>query len=117
MTYPVTYGPQPVLALRDPMPVESVAYPQMLRTARSTRGRAVLMIVCFVLGYLLVSTVLQGGAIAWDVYRGRTTVQDVLAMRLSLSPALLVAVNLSNAASIPLSMLLQRAFFGQRGRW
>ena len=38
-------------------------------------------------------------------------------MRLKLSPALLVAVNLSNAASIPLSMLLQRAFFGQRGRW
>ena len=117
MTYPVTYGPPPVLAQRDPMPVEPVAYPQMLRTPRATPGRGVLMIVCFVLAYLLVSTVLQGGAIAWDVYRGRTSFSDVLAMRLSLSPALLVAVNLSNAASIPLSMLLQRAFFGQRGRW
>lgn len=117
MTYPVTYGPPPVLALRDPMPVEPVAYPQMLRTPRATRVRGVLMIVCFVLAYLLVSTVLQGGAIAWDVYRGRTTVADVLAMKLSLSPALLLGVNLSNAACIPLSMLLQRAFFGQRGRW
>lgn len=117
MTHPVTYGPPPVLALRDPMPVEPVAYPQMLRTPRATRGRGVLMIVCFVLAYLLVSTVLQGGAIGWDVYRGRTTLDDLLAMRLDLTPALLVAVNLSNAASIPLSMLLQRAFFDQPGRW
>jgi membrane protease YdiL (CAAX protease family) len=117
VTYPVTYGPPPVLAPRDPMPVAGVAYPQMLRTPRASWGAGVLMIVCFVVGYLLVSTVLQGGAIAWDVYRGHTSIDDVLAMRLSLSPALLLAVNLSNAAAIPLSMLLQRAFFGQRGRW
>jgi membrane protease YdiL (CAAX protease family) len=75
------------------------------------------MIVCFVLSYLLVSTVLQGGAIAWDVFRGRTTVADLLDLKLALTPTLLLAVNLSNAASIPLSMLLQRAFFGQPGRW
>ena len=117
MTYPVPYGPPPVLALRDPMPVEPVTYPQMLRTPRATRGRGVLMIVCFVLSYLFVSTVLQGAAIGWDVYRGGTTVEDLLAMRLDLTPALLLAVNLSNLASIPLSMVLQRAFFGQRGRW
>ena len=117
MTYPVTYGPPPVLALRDPMPVGPVAYPQMLRTPRATRGRGVLMIVCFVLSYLLVSTVLQGAAIGWDVYRGRVAVDDLMQMKLGLTPALLVAVNLSNAACIPLSMVLQRAFFGQRGRW
>ena len=99
------------------MPVQPVAYPQMLRTPRATTGRGVLMIVCFVAAYLGVSTVLQGGAIGWDVYRGRTSVADLMAMRLSLTPALLVAVNLSNAASIPLSMVLQRAFFGQRGGW
>ena len=117
MTYPVTYGPPPVLAPRDPMPVTPVAYPQMLRTPRATVGRGVLMIVCFVLSYLLVSTVLQVGAIGVDVARGTVSVTDVLAMKLDLTPTLLVAVNLSNAASIPLSMLLQRAFFGQRGRW
>ena len=117
MTYPVPYGPAPLLAQRDPLPVEPVAYPQMLRTPRATRGRGVLMIVCFVLSYLLVSVVLQGAAIGWDVYRGRTSVDDLLAMRLDLTPALLVSVNLTNAACIPLSMLLQRAFFGQRGRW
>ena len=117
MTYPVTYGPPPVLAQRDPMPVEPVAYPQMLRTPRATTGRGVLMIVCFVAAYLLVSTVLQGGAIGIDVYRGRTTVADLMAMKLTLTPALLIAVNLSNAAAIPISMLLQRAFFGQRGGW
>lgn len=117
MTYPVTYGPPPVLAQRDPMPVEAVAYPQMLRTPRATWGRGVLMIVCFVLAYLLVSAVLQGGALGLDVARGRTSVEDLLAMRLELTPTLLIAVNLTNAACIPLSMLLQHAFFGQRGRW
>ncbi len=117
MTYPVTYGPSPVLAPLDPMPAEPVAYPQMLRTPRATTGRGVLMIVCFVVGYVIVSTVLQGGAIAWDVYRGHTTFTDLLALKLNLTPALLLAVNLSNAVCIPLSMLLQRAFFGQRGRW
>jgi membrane protease YdiL (CAAX protease family) len=117
VTYPVTYGPPPGPARRDPLPVAPVAYPQMLRTPRATWGRGLLMIVCFVLAYLLVSTVLQGAAIGWDVARGRLTVADVLAMRLSLTPTLLVAVNLSNAACIPLSMLLQRAFFGQRARW
>jgi membrane protease YdiL (CAAX protease family) len=117
VNYPVTYGPPPVLAPRSPLPVQPVAYPQMLRTPRATRGRGVLMIVCFVAAYLLVSTVLQGGAIAWDVVRGRLTMPDLLAMKLALTPGLLLAVNLSNAACIPLSMLLQRAFFGQRGRW
>ena len=117
MTYPVPYGTAPPLAPRDPMPVEAVAYPQMLRTPRAARWRGVLMIVSFVAAYLVLSVVLQGAALGWDVYRGRTSVDDVLAMRLDLTPALLVSVNLTNAACIPLSMLLQRAFFGQRGRW
>jgi len=117
VTYPVPYAPPPAVAPRDPMPLEPVAYPQMLRTPRATRGRGVLMIVCFVVAYLLVSTVLQGGAIGWDIYRGHTTFADLLAMKLDLTPALLLSVNLSNAACIPLSMLLQRAFYGQRGRW
>ena len=95
MTYPVTYGPPPVLAQRSPMPVEPVTYPQMLRTPRATRGRGVLMIVCFVLSYLLVSSVLQGGAIGWDVYRGRTSLDDLMAMRLNLTPALLIAARSS----------------------
>ncbi|RYZ25208.1 MAG: CPBP family intramembrane metalloprotease, partial [Propionibacteriaceae bacterium] len=111
------YGPAPLPAPPDPLPVEPVAYPQMLRTPRATRGRGVLMIVCFVVAYLVVSTVLQGAAIGWDVYRGRTSVDDLLAMRLDLTPTLLLSVNLTNAACIPLSMVLQRAFFGQRGRW
>ena len=118
MTYPVTYGPPPVLAPRDPMPVERVAYPQMLRTAaRDPRSRRAH------------DRLLRAGATCSSApscraarspgtsTAGATTVDDVLAMRLDLTPALLVAVNLSNAARIPLSMLLQRAFFGQRGRW
>ena len=117
MTLPVTYGSAPAPAPPDPMPTAPVAYPLMLRTARGTRGRGVLMVVCFVVGYLLVSTVLQGGAVGWDLVRGNVVMADVLRAKLTLTPALLLGVNLSNAACIPLSMLLQRAFFGQRGRW
>ncbi|SDU84969.1 Membrane protease YdiL, CAAX protease family [Microlunatus sagamiharensis] len=109
--------PAPLRPQPDPMPLEPVSYPQMLRTPRATRGRGVLMIVCFVAAYLLISAVLQGGALAVDVARGATSVEDLLAMKLALTPTLLIAVNLTNAACIPLSMLLQRAFFGQRGRW
>ncbi len=117
MTQPMAYGVPPVLAQRDPMPTAPVAYSQMLRTPRATRGRGVLMIVCLVLSYVLVSTLLQGAALGVDVLRGTTRLSDLLEGKLSLTPTLLLAVNLSNAACIPLSMLLQRAFFGQRGRW
>ena len=118
MSQPMAYGGPPVLPpAPDPMPSTPVAYPQMLRTPRATRGRGVGMIVCFVVAYLLVSTLFQGGALVYDVLRGNTPTADVLQGRLTLTPALLLGVNLSNAASIVLSMLLQRAFFGQRGRW
>ena len=123
MSQPVPYGPPvpypgpPLPAPSSPLPLEPVAYPQMLRTPRASRGRAVLMIVCFVLSYLLVSAILQGGALVFDLARGRLQLADLLAMKLDLTPALLLTVNLSNAACIPLAMLLQRAFFGQRGRW
>ena len=117
MSYPVPYGPAPLPAPHDPLPVEPVAYPQMLRTPGTSPWRGILMIVCFVVSYLVLSVVLQGAAVGWDVYRGRTSVDDLLAMRLDLTPALLLSVNLTNAACIPLSMLLQRAFFSQRGRW
>ena len=63
MSYPVPYGPVTLPAPRDPMPVGPVAYPQMLRTPRATPWRGVLMIVCFVVAYLVLSVVLQGAAL------------------------------------------------------
>ena len=67
--------------------------------------------------YLIVSGVLQIGAIAIDVARGRVASGDLLQGKLTLTPTLLLSVNLTNALSIPIAMLLQWGFFGQRPRW
>ena len=75
------------------------------------------MIISFVAAYLIVSLVLQVGAIGIDVARGRVVPADLLRGKVTLTPTLLLSVNLTNAAAIPLSMSLQRAFFGQRRRW
>lgn len=89
----------------------------MLRTPRQRWWKGLLMIVSFVAAYLVVSLVLQVGAIGIDVARGRVSTSDLIGGKLTLTPTLLLSVNLTNAAAIPISMLLQRAFFGQRRRW
>lgn len=112
---PYGYAPPPVPT--DPMPTAPVEYHQMLRTPRQRWWKGLLMIVSFVAAYLIVSLVLQIGAVAIDVARGRVATADLLEGRLTLTPALLLSVNLTNAVCIPISLLLQWAFFGQRGRW
>ncbi len=113
------YAPPPPTppALVSPLPVAPADYQQMLRTPRQRWWKGLLMIVSFVAAYLIVSLVLQLGAIGIDVARGRVATADLLGGKLTLTPTLLLSVNLTNAAAIPISMLLQRAFFGQRRRW
>ncbi len=101
----------------SPLPLTPVEYHQMLRTPRARWWKGLLAIVSFVAGYLLISLILQIGAIAIDVATGRIETSAVLAGKLTLTPVLLLSVNLTNACAIPLAMVLQRAFFGQRGRW
>jgi len=118
--YPATAGhPTPVRPRELPsaLPVVPVEYHQMLRTPRARWWKGLLAIVSFVAGYLLISLVLQIGAIAVDVATGRIETSAVLAGNLTLTPVLLLSVNLTNACAIPLAMVLQRAFFGVRGRW
>jgi membrane protease YdiL (CAAX protease family) len=76
-----------------------------------------LAILSFVVVYIVLSGVLQIGAVAIDVARGRVASGDLLQGKLTLTPVLLLSVNLTNALSIPLVMLLQWGFFGQSPRW
>lgn len=109
--------PGAVPAQVSPLPLTPVEYHQMLRTPRARWWKGLLAIVSFVAGYLLISLILQIGAIAIDVATGRIETSAVLRGNLTLTPVLLLSVNLTNACAIPLAMVLQRAFFGQRGRW
>lgn len=125
-----TYGPGPMVEQPAPtlgwqptplpvsdLPLTPVEYHQMYRTPRLRWWKSLLLIVSFVAAYLIVSGVLQLGAIAIDIARGRVQSSDLLAGQITLTPVLLLSVNLTNALSIPIAMLLQRAFFGQRGQW
>lgn len=112
--YPVPLAPPPP---PSPLPVQPADYHHMLRTPRTRWWQGLLAIVSFVAAYLLISTVLQLGAVGIDVARGRISSADVLQGKLTLTPTLLLSVNLTNALCIPLAMLLQWGFFGQRPRW
>lgn len=101
----------------DTLPSVPVEYHQMLRTPRARWWKGLLVIVCFVAAYVLISVVLQGAAVAIDVARGRLQADELSKGKLSLTPTLLLSVNLTNAACIPIAMLLQWAFYGQRPRW
>lgn len=99
------------------LPTGPADYQQMLRTPRQRWWKGVLMIVSFGASYLVVTLLLQLGAVSIDVASGRVQSADLRDGKLTLTPLLLLSVNLTNAACIPISMLLQRVFFGQRGRW
>jgi len=74
--------------------------------------RGALAIVSFVVGFLIVSTVLGGAAIAVEVAMGNVTFDQLASGVVPLTPLVMLLNNLSLAACIPLAMLLQRAFFG-----
>lgn len=109
--------PAPLPAPVSTLPLAPVDYHQMLRTPRARWWKGLLAIVSFVVGYLVISAVLQLGAIGIDVATGRVETSALAEGKVTLTPVLLLSVNLTNACAIPLAMLLQRAFFGQRGRW
>ncbi|HEY5820857.1 MAG TPA: CPBP family intramembrane glutamic endopeptidase [Propionibacteriaceae bacterium] len=114
---PAPFAPPSRASVLSTLPLEPVAYHQMLRTPRARWWKALLAIVLFVIGYLILSAILQLGAVGIDVATGRVESSALLEGKLTLTPTLLLSVNLTNACAIPLSMLLQRLFWGQRGRW
>ena len=76
-----------------------------------------MVIVLLMVGYLVVSFVTGLGAIGLDLATGRIDQESLLQGRVTITPALLLSINLSAAIMIPLSMLLQWGFYGQPVRW
>lgn len=101
----------------DPMPTPGTEYVQFLRTGRHRWWKGVVVIVLLVVGYLGISLALSLAAIGLDFATGRVDEESLLQGRLVITPAILLSVNLSAAALIPLSMLLQWGFYGQPVRW
>ncbi|GAB2463923.1 membrane protease YdiL (CAAX protease family) [Conyzicola lurida] len=79
--------------------------------------RGAVAIVLFVIGYFALSLVLTGVALAVDIASGAASVDNLAAGTIALTPVVMLANNLSLAALIPLSLLLQRVFFGVSPRW
>ncbi len=105
----------PVVA--SALPTEPRPYFHFLRTPRARWWKGALVILSLLVGYLLVALVLVAIATGIDIASGRTTLESLAAGVPVVTPAIFIANNLSLAALIPLSLLLQWAFFGQRPRW
>ncbi|WP_445445032.1 lysostaphin resistance A-like protein [Clavibacter sp. km3a] len=82
---------------------------------RDTGGpwRGILAIVLGTVAFLVLSLVFGGVAILIEILAGRADPQDEASLT-TMTPTLLLATNLSLAALIPVSMLLQRWLFGVR---
>jgi uncharacterized protein len=101
----------------NPMPAAGTEYVQFLRTERHRWWKGLVAIVLLVVGYLGVSLALALPALALDVATGRISEESLQQGQLVITPAVLLAVNLSAALLIPLSMLLQWGLYGQPVRW
>ncbi|MGO2659948.1 MAG: lysostaphin resistance A-like protein [Mycetocola reblochoni] len=79
--------------------------------------RGVLGILTVVLTVLILGVVFSIPAMLIDIAVGWTTVDDLASGTLVFTPTLMLANNLSLAALIPVSMLMQWALYGVRPRW
>jgi uncharacterized protein len=109
--------PAPPARILDPLPPPGTTYVQFFRTERNRWWKGIVVIALLVVGYLLISLATSFGAIAIDLATGRITGESLVQGRITITPALLLAVNLSAALTIPLAMLLQWGFYGQPVRW
>ena len=114
---PQVWGPLGPPVWKDPLPAPGTEYHRFLRTPRNAWWKGVLAIVGFVLGYLIINTVVGVGAIAFDVLTGRSTWESYSTGAVEFTPAIFLATNVGNALSIPLAMLLQWWIWGQPKRW
>ncbi len=78
--------------------------------------RGVLAIVVLVVATLAAALLLGGAAATIDILTGAVTPEQIDSGAIPITPLTLLATNLSLAILIPVSMGLQRWFFGVRGR-
>lgn len=81
------------------------------------KWRGVLAILSFVVGFLIISTVVGGAGLVYELMTGGVDIDVIASGIVPLTPAIMLTNNLSLAAAIPLAILLQRAFFGVKGGW
>ena len=114
---PQVWGPLGPPVRKDPLPAPGTEYHRFLRTPRNAWWKGVVAIVGFVIGYLIINTVVGLGAILFDVFTGRSTWESYSTGAVEFTPAIFLATNIGNALSIPLAMLLQWWIWGQPVRW
>ncbi|MDX2026766.1 CPBP family intramembrane glutamic endopeptidase [Microcella sp.] len=99
-----------------PPPVRQRFYHEALSEPRRPWWVAALALATFAVSAVVVSVVLSFAAVELDLFLGLTSPDSVAAGQFSITPTLFLANNLFLASLIPLSMLIQWAFFGVRPR-
>jgi membrane protease YdiL (CAAX protease family) len=100
-----------------PPPVRQRFYHEALSEPRRPWWIAALALITFAVSTVILSALLSFAAVELDLVLGLTSAASVAAGELSITPTLFLANNLLLASLIPLSMLIQWAFFGVRPRW
>ncbi|MVA74990.1 CPBP family intramembrane metalloprotease [Auraticoccus sp. F435] len=100
----------------SPLPVGPTEYHHFLRTPRSAWWRGALAVVLTCVLFLVVQVVLLVPLTLVQALTG-TELLRFQGTTMVLTPTLLAVTNVSIAAMIPISMLLQRSLFGQPARW
>lgn len=100
-----------------PPPVRQRLYHEALSEPRRPWWVAALALITFAVSTVILSVLLSFAAVELDLVLGLTSAASVASGELSITPTLFLANNLLLAALIPLSMLIQWAFFGVRPRW
>lgn len=109
--------------MSEPIVAESIPSPALrqyhdaLSEPRRPWWIAALALATFAGSTVLVSVLLSFAAIEVDLLLGLTDSESVASGAIVITPTLFIANNLVLAALIPISMLLQWAFYGVRPRW
>lgn len=117
---PPPYGWPPVYVPVPPpsaLPVVPREYHEFYRAPRFRWWKPVAALAMFAASWFLVSMVLSGVAIGYDLAVGNLKPSELNTEDLHVTPVLFLANNLALAAAVPLAWLAHRVVFGQRVGW
>lgn len=115
-----TYGAGLTVMQQKPSayPESPASYPKFWRAPNWRAWRPIVTIAVGAVSFFVISTIAAIIAIVVDHVSGRQDITKITSMAdLEMTPMLFVCTNLSLAAFIPISMLMGRLFFGQKGRF
>ncbi|MBI5161242.1 MAG: glycerate kinase, partial [Micrococcales bacterium] len=102
---------------RSPLPLAPTPYFHFLRTPRNSWWRNLLLLVSLAVAFVASAALFGVIGVVVDLASGRTALEDYREGNVPITPVLFLANNLSLAALIPISFLLQWAWTRQRPRW